>query len=132
MCENCNYICFADIDIDGAKRKLKEVLTKHQVDLTEAFQYSCLAIANQLLEVGIITREVQESPTYNTMIGSFRSGMSFKRTLSDIEEHCVKFLKALSNVGGPVADAAVMIQEEWTLAVEGQLQFDYSGKRTKN
>ena len=107
-------------------------MTKHQVDLTDAFQYSCLAIANQLLEVGIITCEVQESLTYDSIIGSFRSGMSFKSTQSDLEEYCVKFLKALSNVGGPVADAAVMIQEKWTLAVEGQLQFDYSGKRTKN
>ena len=100
------HVCFVDIDINDAKRKLKEVLTKHQVDLTDTFQYYDHSIANQLLEVGIIAGEVKKSPTYDSMIGSFRSGMSFKSTQSDLEEYCVKFLKALSNVGGPVADAA--------------------------
>ena len=134
LCDKCNdiQICFVDIDIDDAKQKLKEVLTKHQVNLTNAFQYYGHSIANQLLEVGIIAGEVKKSATYDSMIGSFQSGMSFKGTQSDLEDHCMKFLKALSNVGGPVADAAVFIQEKWTLAVEGQLQFDYSGKRTKN
>ena len=121
-----------DFDVNNAKRMLKEVLTMHHVDLTDACQYSHTAIANELLQVGIITRDVQISPTYDSMIGSFLSGMRFRSTQSELEGHCVKFLKALSNVGGPVADAAGKLQEEWALAVEGQLQFDYSGKRTKN
>ena len=107
-------------------------MTEHQVALTDACQYSLTPMANELLEVGIITRDVQKSPTYDSMIGNFQSGMSVRCTKSELEKHCVKFLQALSNVGGPVADAAFMIKDEWTLAVEGQLQFDYSGKRTKN
>ena len=93
--------------------------------MTDACQYSHAAIANELLQVGIITRDVQKSPTYDSMIGSFLSGMRFKSTQSELEEHCGKFLIALSNVGGPVAYAAFMIKEEWILAIEGQLQFDY-------
>ena len=121
-----------DFDVKNAKQKVKDVLTKHQVDLTHVCQYSYTAIANELLQVGIITHDVQKSPTYDSMIGSFLSGMRLRSTQSELEEHCVKFLKALSNVGGPVADAAVMIKEKWILAIEGKLQFDYSGKRTKN
>ena len=121
-----------DIDVNSATKKLKEVLTKHRVRLTNAFQFSHTAIANELLQVHIITPDVQMSPTYDSMIGNFQSGMSLRCTKSELEEDCVKFLQALSNVGGPVAGAAVMLKEEWALAVEGQLQFDYSGKRTKN
>ena len=85
-----------DIDVNNAKRMLKEVLTMHHIDLTDACQYSHTAIANELLQVGIITRDVQKSPTYDSMIGSFLSGMRFRSTQSELEEHCVKFLKALS------------------------------------
>ena len=49
--------------------------------------------------------------------------------MSAIEGHCVKFLKALSNIGGPVADAAEMIQEKWREAVRdeaGEIHFDYA------
>ena len=92
-------------------------MTTHHADLSEVFQYSLGSIANELLQVGIITHEVQKSATYDSMIGSFVSVMSFKRAMSDLEKHCVKFLKALSKVGGPVADVADMIQEEWIEAI---------------
>ena len=100
-------------------------MTTHHADLSEVFQYSLGSIANELLQVGIITHEVQKSATYDSIIGSFVSVMSFKRTTSDLEKHCVKFLKALSKVGGPVADVADMIQAEWIEAVESELEFKF-------
>ena len=58
------------------------------------------------------------------MIGSFVSAMILFRTASDLEKHCVNFLKALSKVGGPVALAADnMIRAEWIEAVESELEF---------
>ena len=125
------YFSIIDIDDKETKRKLKGVLTKHHADLSNACQHSHTTIADELLQVGIITDHVQTSPTYDSMIGNFQSGMRLRSTQSELEEYCGKFLEALSNVGGPVADAADKLQEEWTLAVEGQLQFEYSGKRTK-
>ena len=46
------------------------------------------------------------------------SGINFIRTQSEVEKRINKFLSALTNVGGPVADASAMIQEEWELAME--------------
>ena len=100
-------------------------MTTHHADLSEIFQYSLGSIANELLQVGIITHEVQKSATYNSMIGSFVSAMSLKRTTSHLERHCVKFLKALCKVGGPVADAADMIKEEWMEAVGNELDLKF-------
>ena len=61
--------------------------------------------------------------------------MDWKRSLSAIEEHCVKFLSALSSIGGPVASAAEVIREEWMEAVKdetsGGMQFDYVVKRAR-
>ena len=93
--------------------------------MSEVFQYSLGSIANELLQVGIITHEVQRSATYDSMIGSFVSLMSFKRTTFDLEGHCVKFLKALCKVGGPVADVAYVIQDEWMKAVGNELDLKF-------
>ena len=99
-------------------KNIKQVLTKNQVDLNEVFQLSLDNIANELLQVGIITKPVQVEPTYDKIIGCFLAGLNFIRKQSDLEGQCNKFLTALSNVGGPVALASTMIQEEWEQAME--------------
>ena len=93
--------------------------------MSGVFEHSLGAIANELLQIGIITRAVKKSVTYDKMIETFVSAMGLKCTMSDLEEHCVKFLKALSNVGGPVANAADVIQKEWIEAVESKLEFKF-------
>ena len=82
------------------------------------FQPSLKRIANELFQAGIITQDIQRTPTYDTIIGCFLGGLDFIRKQSDLEGQCSKFLTALSNVGGPVALASAMIQEEWQEATE--------------
>ena len=72
------------------------------------------SISDELFQADIITRDVQRSPSYDTIIGQFMVGMDIKRTQKDLEEHCNKFITALTNVGGPVKAAALMIQQEWS------------------
>ncbi|XP_019857860.1 PREDICTED: uncharacterized protein LOC109586131 [Amphimedon queenslandica] len=113
------------IDVKDVCKKLKKVLINHHVVLSEIFQYSLVSIANELLQVGIITREVQKTSTYDSMVGSFTSGLSLYHNHSELEEHCIRFLKALSNVGGPVNQAAYMIQKEWAKALDSALLFEF-------
>ena len=93
--------------------ELEKVLTDNRVSLNDIFQESIGAISNELLQARIITRDVQRSPSYDTIISQFVGGMKCKRTLRDLEERCKKFITALTNVGGPVEDAAQMIQQDW-------------------
>ena len=99
-------------------KNIKQVLTKNQVNLNEVFQLSLNDIANELLQIGIITKSVQVEPTYDKIIGCFLAGLNFICEQSDLEGQCSKFLTALSNVGGPVALASAMIQREWKQAME--------------
>ena len=99
-------------------KNIKQVLTKNQVNLNEVFRLSINDIANELLQIGIITKSVQAEPTYDKIIGSFLVGIAFMDNQSKLEERCDKFLSALSNVGGPVADAADMLRKEWKKAME--------------
>ena len=89
-------------------------MTDHQVALHDVFQGSIVSISNGLLQAGIITHDVLKSPSYNTIIDQFVAGMNFIDTQKDLVEHCKKFITALTNVGGPVKAAALMIQQEWT------------------
>ena len=88
-------------------------------------------IARELSQANIITKTVQKAPTYDAVIGNFSSGIKLKRSSSDIERHCVKFLTALSNVGGPVADAADMLKEEWTSILPSDINLDYPAQRPR-
>ena len=85
----------------------------NQVDLKEAFDLSLSNVADELLQVGIISKSVHKSPTYDNIIGSFLAGLKFVQKRSDVKKECDTFLSALSNIGGPVARAADMLRREW-------------------
>ena len=104
----------APVDLNGIKRNIKGVLVKNQVDLKDAFRLSMNSISDQLLQAGIITQDIhRSSPSYDDIIDSFLSGLTFIRKPSDLKKECNTFLSALSNIGGPVARAAGMLRDEW-------------------
>ena len=93
----------------------------NHVNLQNIFQESIGDISDELFQAGIITRNVQRSPSYDAIISQFANGMKIKRTQRDLEEHCKKFITALTDVGGPVKDAALMIQQDWIDIVKREL-----------
>ena len=103
----------AAVDLDAIKQKLEVILINNQVALKRAFNLSLSNVADGLLQVGIISKSVHESPTYDNIIGSFVVAVSFIDNLDEVKGQCDKFLSALSNVGGPVAFAVNMLRREW-------------------
>ena len=114
------------------KKSLENVLKENQVILRSVFietQETLNRIARALSAVNIIGRAVRIEPTYESIIRSFINGTKLKDDVSDIQEHCVKFLTALASVGGPVADASDMIKKKWIKAVrEMGLNITFEGK----
>ena len=108
-----SLILSLDNDLDIVKEKVKDVLVKNQVALKRAFSLSLVDISDELLQVGIISKSVQESPSYDDIIGSFLAGLTFIDSQSVLKDQCNKFLSALSNVGGPVTFAVNMLRKEW-------------------
>ena len=96
-------------------------MTDNHAILYDVFQLSIGSISNELFQAGIITRAVQRSPTYDAIIDQFEAGIKFIGTQRDLEEDCNVFITALTNVGGPVKDAALMIQQEWIDIVKREL-----------
>ena len=111
---NFTFPVILENDIDAIKQKLEEVLMNNQVALKKAFRLSLSSISDQLLQAGIITQDIhRSSPSYDDIIDSFLSGLTFIRKQSDLKKECDTFLSALFNIGGPVARAAGMLKDEW-------------------
>ena len=106
-------------------------MNENHADFAELLESSLKEIANKLFEATIITQQVQRSPTYDAIASSFLSLMNLLDSKSDLEKHCVKYLEALSSVGGPIEFGANLLREKWTAALEGALQFEQSVKRVR-
>ena len=68
---------------------------------------------NKMFSAGLISSEVQQSPSFNGIINEFKSGMSFIIEQSELEDHCIKFLRACIEIRGAIAKAARALQKDW-------------------
>ena len=107
------YYLYIVLDVDTMKKKLKQILNQHHVNLDYAFQPSLSSIANELFQVKIITEDVRKLPTYDNIIKSFQGIIMFIDNQSELEEKLEIFLSVLSNFGGPLDAAATMLKKEW-------------------
>ena len=106
-------------------------MNENHSDFADILESSLNEIANKLFEANIVTRQVQKSPTYDAIASSFLAIMNLLDSKSDLEKHCVKYLEALSSVGGPIEFAANLLRNKWTTALEGALEFEQSVKRVR-
>ena len=100
------------------KQRIEDVLTTNKVSVKRAFRLSLHNISDELLQVGIIARSVQEEPTYDKIIDSFLAGIALIHNQDDLKRECNKFLIALSRVGGPVVHAVTLLREEWGIEMQ--------------
>ena len=88
------------------------VMERNHAKLCRLFKTGSLkTLADELLEAGIITRDVQTDPTSDNIINCFLSGFVFKDELDEIEEYCGKFFNAFCEIRGPYIDAANKIKK---------------------
>ena len=97
-------------------------MEKNHAKLTRLFKTGSLkTVADELLEAGIITRDVQTNPTSDNIINCFLSGFVFKDKLEEIEEYCTKFFNAFYEIRGPYVDAANKIKKSMQESVRDKL-----------
>ena len=97
-------------------------MEKNHAKLTRLFKTGSLkTVADELLEAGIITRDVQSNPTSDNIINCFLSGFVFKDDLEEIEEYCAKFFNTFYEIHGPYVDAANKIKKSIQESVRDKL-----------
>ena len=97
-------------------------MEKNHAKLTRLLKTGSLkTVADELLEAGIVTRDVQTNPTSDNIINCFLSGFVFKDELEEIEEYCMKFFNAFYEIRGPYVDAANKMKKSIQESVRDKL-----------
>ena len=60
---------------------------------------------------------MKDTPSLNKFITEFKTSLSFKKKLPEIQELCQKFLNSFIAAGGSYAAAAIALHEDWVEAV---------------
>lgn len=114
---------------DDNVNKLKEVIENvlgHSNDLSNSLPESAISeLASQLYTARLINTAVKEAPSMKEFISEFKSGLQSKNKVIDIKEHCQKFLDSFIAVRGSCANAAMALRDDWIVAIERELDFDF-------
>ena len=91
---------------------IKEEIDRKFASLKNLFDPSMDAISAELFTVGIISNDVKNSPSTNTILQSFYSGFTFMNTIEEVQCHCRKFFSALDKMGGPFIIASNSLKQD--------------------
>ena len=102
-----------EADIEELKQVICNVLTKHYTSLNESSSNNLHHLADEMYAAFLISKSVQISPSFNNIIEEFTTALSFMSIISDIEQHCAKFLSILTKIGGQCAPVSQTLQHNW-------------------
>ena len=109
--------------VKSLRRILESTLDSRYAALSQLVQCGCLkSFANEMFSATLISGEVKKQPEFDKIVGEFKAKMLFIDTQSKLEEHCYKLLMVLKKLGGPLVDAAKVLEKSWVDAVWSQLQ----------
>ena len=98
------------------RQLLRSVLESKHADLRDVLEHGSLCNFSQLmLSTKLITKDVNNKPDFNNIIGSFIALMNWKETQDQLESHCCKFLDVLNNLG--LEEVARRIKDAWRFEV---------------
>lgn len=102
-----------EADVEELRHVICNVLTKHYTSLHESSRNKLHHLADEMYAAFLISKSVQMSPSFNNIIEEFTAALSFMSNISDIEQHCAKFLSILTKIGGQCARVSHALQKDW-------------------
>ena len=109
--------------VRSLRRILESTLDSKDADLSQLVQCGCLrSFANEMFSATLISGEVKKQPDFDKIVGEFKAKMLFIDTQSKLEEHCYKLLMVLKKLGGPLIEAANVLEQLWVDTVWSQLK----------
>ena len=64
---------------------------------------------------------MKDKPSIDEFISEFKASLRLLRKVSQVKDHCKKFLKAFMAVGGSCATAANVLHEDWIETINNEL-----------
>ena len=109
------------MNINILRRCINTVFDHNIADLHQLFKNSLPAIANEMLQVGLLAQDVHNQPTVDNIIKEFIAGIQFIYEQEKIEEHCIEFLSVLYKMKGSFVLAANKIKKDLIAEVNTKL-----------
>ena len=98
--------------VTSLRKLLHSILESKQADLHDILKHGSLeSFAQLMLSAKLITKEVNDKPDFNNILGSFKALMNWQETQVKLNSHCCKFLDVLERLGFDVV--AQTIKEAW-------------------
>ena len=107
-------------DIEAFKKGVRDSIKFKYATLKGALEGSMEFFAGEMCLSDLINGEAMKSHNYDVIMSQFISGMDFKRTISELQEHCQLFTDVLEKLGGAAMMAASEFTQEWTTLVPQQ------------
>ena len=107
-------------DIEAFKKGVRDSIKFKYERLKGALEGSMESFAGEMYQADLINREAMKSHKYDVIMSQFISGMDFKHTISELQEHCLLFTGVLEKLGGAAKMAANEFTQEWTTLVPQQ------------
>ena len=82
-------------------------------------------LGNQLFASKLISDEVRETRSMEKFIGEFKASFNFLDEMSEVQDHCTKFLNSFIAVRGGYANAAKFLRKKWIEAIKTKLGIDF-------
>ena len=118
MCTCLLYLLYIftlidDVDIKAVIKVLRYIIRRNYSNLSDATEGCLKKIAEQLYSKGLVTKAVQISPTFNSVMSEFGTTLQMSNSIQQIEKNCNQFVQSLSSQGGPAQAAAKNLVEQW-------------------
>ena len=92
---------------------LRDIIQRNYSCLSDATEGCLRKIAEQLYSKGLVSRAVQISPMFDSVMSEFEATLQISNSIQQIECNCNQFVQSLSSQGGPAQGAVTNLVEQW-------------------
>ena len=125
MCIDLSSSCVDDVDIKAVIRLLRDAIQKNYPTLSDAIRGCLKEVADQMYGRKLLSKAVQTSPTFNSVISEFEVTLQISENIQQLEKKCHQFFLCLSSQGGPAQEAALRLAKQWKDDINKQFNMSF-------
>ena len=113
------------IDVRELRYTIKDKLVEMWATLSDSVEDEMDYFSQKLFEKGVIARQVRRSKDYNKIMDAFLSAMPLFGTVKEFQDHCLKLLDVLMEIGGNATKSGNALKKSWNTAVKDKFGIDF-------
>ena len=111
--------------MDELSRCIRDTHTSLYATISESVEDNMEMLVAELFSRSIISKAARKSKNYSKVTNEFWAGLLFKKSVKDIESHCVEFLESLQAIGPIGRGAADELGNKWQTEVQRKLAISF-------